>query len=131
MMDDHERLMRAMDHEFIGEIKTLGPILVAEIKRLSADNERLHAKITVCCEACRRPYGDPGWIDVTMPDDQWAMISGRSDGGGILCGACMIERAARLPNRIAVRMRIEFAGDFPAAQRSPLGPDDPMALPSA
>jgi hypothetical protein len=61
-----------------------------------------------CCEDCRRPYGGPDWIDVTVSNDQWAMLAGRSDGGGLLCGACMVRRAAKLPGAVAVRMQIAF-----------------------
>jgi hypothetical protein len=36
-------------------------------------------------------------MDVVVPDDQWAQITGRTDGTGLLCVACILRRASKLP----------------------------------
>ena len=54
----------------------------------------LEAKIeqTVSCEDCSLPYQDFP-MDITIPDNQWTEITGYTEGEGILCGACIIQRA--------------------------------------
>lgn len=49
-------------------------------------------------------------LDIVLTGDQWKMIS--PEEGGILCGACIIKRASRLPNVINVCARIIFSVDY-------------------
>lgn len=66
---------------------------------------------TLCCIDCRMPYGGEGWLDLTIPDEQWALIVG--DAGGILCANCIVRRASKLPGAQAVRARIDFGETLP------------------
>lgn len=61
------------------------------------------------CADCSMQYGGVGWLDVTLPDDQWALIQPRETGGGILCANDIVRRASRLPGAEAVRAVIAFA----------------------
>jgi hypothetical protein len=45
---------------------------------------------------CGMPYAHFP-MDVVVPDDQWTQITGRTDGGGVLCVACIVRRASKLP----------------------------------
>lgn len=47
------------------------------------------------CEDCDRPYGDPGFPDLVIPDKDWNAISTTHDEGGLLCPSCI---CARLEN---------------------------------
>jgi hypothetical protein len=47
------------------------------------------------CDDCKMLYIDFP-MDVVLPDSQWEIISGHSDGGGLLCAACIIKRAAHI-----------------------------------
>lgn len=58
------------------------------------------------CFGCDKPYQDFP-LDVVVPDDQWEAISGRSDGGGILCAACIVERGSKLPGVSVAKLRFE------------------------
>ena len=49
-------------------------------------------------------------LDVVLPDDQWERISGRTDGGGILCAECILARAARLGATVA-KMELDLQND--------------------
>jgi transcriptional regulator with XRE-family HTH domain len=60
----------------------------------------------LCCMDCGMSYLDFG-LDVALPDEQWALVSGRDDGSGILCAACIVKRAAKLPGITVARMRLE------------------------
>ncbi len=51
---------------------------------IDAENVRL-----VCCD-CGREYGDDGWIDVMMTNEQWHAITNGLGHAVYLCGACMI-----------------------------------------
>jgi len=42
------------------------------------------------CRGCGRPYSDPGFPDLIVPDDVWERISPSGDSGGLLCPACII-----------------------------------------
>lgn len=66
----------------------------------------VHICPMVVCRECGVPYETLG-LDITLPDDQWAMIY--PEDGGILCANCIAKRAARLPRAIAIRAYIEFA----------------------
>ncbi len=46
-------------------------------------------------------------MDVTIPDAQWIELTGYVNGEGILCGACLIIRAAKLNKYVAGRLRFE------------------------
>lgn len=48
------------------------------------------------CEDCGLPYTSPQWVDAVVSDDVWERLSGRADGGGLLCLACMDRRAGAL-----------------------------------
>lgn len=61
------------------------------------------------CSDCSMPYGGDGWLDVTLPDDQWVLIQPRENGGGILCANCIVRRASRLNDVEAVRAVIAFS----------------------
>jgi len=56
------------------------------------------------CQDCGRVYGNDGWIDCIIPDEQWVAIGMPADGGGLLCGACTIVRLEKLPGVTHVRM---------------------------
>lgn len=60
------------------------------------------------CMDCSMAYSDFG-LDTTLPDDQWHMINGSPNG--LLCASCIVKRAAKLPGVIAMRVRLEFAGE--------------------
>lgn len=60
----------------------------------------------VGCMDCGMSYLDFP-MDVVLPNDQWALISGRDDGGGILCAACIVKRAAKLKRFTVVKMTLE------------------------
>lgn len=47
----------------------------------------------VGCMDCGMSYLDFP-MDVVLPDDQWALVSGRDDGGGLMCAACIVKRGA-------------------------------------
>ena len=61
---------------------------------------------TVRCADCGKPYRDFP-LDVVLPDHQWALLSGRNDGGGIICASCIIERAAKMPGITVAKMTLE------------------------
>lgn len=60
----------------------------------------------VKCLDCGLPYADFP-IDVVLPDEQWRAITGRTDGGGILCAGCIVARGARLPGATVARMQFD------------------------
>ena len=43
------------------------------------------------CEDCGRPYASQGWVDLVIPDQQWAIIHPEGEGG-ILCAYCICRR---------------------------------------
>jgi hypothetical protein len=45
-------------------------------------------------------------MDVTLPNEQWTVLTGYTDGEGILCGACIIQRA--VGKYIVARLRFEW-----------------------
>jgi hypothetical protein len=61
------------------------------------------------CSDCRLPYSEFP-LDTTLPDEQWLRIN-EGNPGGVLCAACIVRRASRLPGAAAVRARIAFGGD--------------------
>lgn len=58
---------------------------------------------TLACMDCKKSYQDFP-LDVVLPDSQWELISGRKDGGGILCAACIVERASKLEKVTVAKM---------------------------
>ncbi len=60
----------------------------------------------VGCIDCGMSYLDFP-MDVVLPHDQWALISGRDDGGGILCANCIVKRAAKLQRFTVARLTLE------------------------
>jgi hypothetical protein len=61
------------------------------------------------CQDCGRLYGDKGWLDVIIPDEQWQAIGMPNDGGGLLCVDCTVKRGAKLPN--VTHAHLEFQDD--------------------
>lgn len=66
--------------------------------------ERRDNRLT--CMDCSAVYEEFP-LDTTLPDEQWRRIHPRD--GGVLCASCIVKRAAKLPNVVAVRAVIEFA----------------------
>ena len=58
------------------------------------------------CVDCGKLYSNFG-LDMTLSDEQWLLIS--PDREGILCASCIVKRASKLPNAIAIRAQIELA----------------------
>ncbi len=50
----------------------------------------------LACEDCGHLYGNPDWLDTFLSSEQWKLISGHNDGGGILCAGCIVKRAKHL-----------------------------------
>ncbi len=48
------------------------------------------------CYDCDRPYGDPGFPDMLVPDDVWRQISPDGEGNGLLCPSCICGRVHTL-----------------------------------
>lgn len=48
--------------------------------------------IDACCYDCDRPYGDPGFHDLVVPNHVWRRVSPTGDEGGLLCPSCLIAR---------------------------------------
>ena len=46
-------------------------------------------------------------LDTILPDDQWTAITGLTDGSGLLCAMCIVERAAQLPHITVARLTLE------------------------
>lgn len=58
------------------------------------------------CMRCGLAYQDFP-IDVVVPDEQWAAISERHDGSGVMCGTCIIARGSALPGVTVARLQFE------------------------
>lgn len=58
------------------------------------------------CEDCGLLYQDFP-MDITIPDSQWIELTGYVNKEGILCGWCIIKRAANLNKYVAGRLRFE------------------------
>jgi hypothetical protein len=62
--------------------------------------------LSVNCSDCATEYSDPGWVDVSVPDDIWEQINPTDlEGGGLLCLTCMTRRL-RLLGLVDVPMKI-------------------------
>ncbi len=57
------------------------------------------------CEDCGLLYQDFP-MDVTIPNDQWVVLTGYTDGEGILCGSCIIQRG--VGKYIVARLSFEW-----------------------
>jgi hypothetical protein len=64
------------------------------------------AQLKAECEDCHLPY-ESFMLDVTLSDNQWLAIH-PSGKDGLLCARCIVARASRLENVIAVRAVIEI-----------------------
>lgn len=62
--------------------------------RLNGETVATIPPINPVCEDCGKPYSDFP-LDVVLTDDQWSLITERSDGGGLLCAACIVERGSK------------------------------------
>lgn len=58
------------------------------------------------CMRCGKSYEDFP-LDVLVTDDVWQAISGREDGGGVMCVSCMVERGAKMPGVTVARLSFE------------------------
>lgn len=58
------------------------------------------------CEDCYLPYQNFG-MDVTVPNDQWTELTGYTDGEGLLCGPCIIQRGIENEKYGVARLRFE------------------------
>lgn len=58
---------------------------------------------------CNKAYEDFG-LDVVLPNEQWALINPQNDG--LLCVQCMVNRADKLGNIIAIRMNLLTMQDY-------------------
>ncbi len=58
------------------------------------------------CEDCHLLYQNFG-MDVTIPNDQWTELTGYTDGEGLLCGACIIQRGIENEKYGVARLRFE------------------------
>lgn len=47
------------------------------------------------CEDCGRPYSDPGFCDLVVPNAVFAQISDSGDENGLFCPSCLLARLAR------------------------------------
>lgn len=61
--------------------------------------------ITICA-GCMCPLGQ---IDTVLTSEQWQLVCPE---GGELCAACIVQRAAKLPNAINTFLAILFADDY-------------------
>ena len=74
----------------------------------------------VACEDCGRPYLN-FQVDTVLPDRDWKAITGRSDGGGLLCAGCIAARVARLRGVQRLDARIVYKGTIGPAHSSSEG----------
>ena len=58
------------------------------------------------CEDCGMIYENFP-LDVVIPDEQWAQITGYDDGHGILCAACIVKRGTTLPGITVATLKFE------------------------
>lgn len=81
-------------------------MIYSELANLTLSVKRLHEPIenTYACERCGRRDA----LDAVVPDERWEKISGRSDGGGLLCLWCMDELADR--RDAGGEVRLHFCG---------------------
>lgn len=56
------------------------------------DDRRPKRPDPLACYDCGLLYGGPGWIDTTIPREDWEAISPTGGYGGILCITCMARK---------------------------------------
>ena len=66
--------------------------------------------IAVRCMDCGLDYEHDFPLDVVLTKEQWLLI--HPQDGGVLCGNCIVKRAAKLPHVINLTATIKFASDF-------------------
>ena len=83
-----------------------------EVRRMAyeaaANYFDLLEEVPLACRDCGATYHEFP-LDTTLPDDQWLLIN--KGYGGVLCASCIVRRAGKLPQAVAVRACIEFAGE--------------------
>jgi hypothetical protein len=65
------------------------------------------------CDDCGLRYSSFG-VDAVLSNKQWKIVSGRSDGGGMLCANCIAKRAKSLGCArvfISLGLPCELAGE--------------------
>lgn len=101
--DDLPPANRSLMIAVVGRV--CGP-LVVRLAALQREVEQFKLRIpgSYPCQRC----GCRDGLDAVVPDEVWARISGRTDGGGFLCLWCMDETAYRLgmPGEVT----LHFAG---------------------
>ena len=68
---------------------------------VESDGGNGSAQLKAECKDCGLPY-ESFLLDVTLPDEQWLAIH-PSGKDGLLCARCIVARASKLSNIIAVR----------------------------
>lgn len=63
----------------------------------------------LACLDCGMPYSEFP-LDVVLPNDQWEIISGRKNGSGFLCAACIVERASKIKGVTVAKMHFPDLG---------------------
>lgn len=94
-----------------GMVAGSGPEAEAIVRKLARETagvvERTMPEDDVLrCLGCGLPYQDFA-LDVLVPDEVWAAISGRSDGSGVMCAACIVEHGAKLPGVSVAKLVFE------------------------
>ena len=87
-------------------LKTQGDLLVRKGDWVEVNNG-IVSVYTVACTDCGRNYQDFN-LDCTLPDWQWERLVPNSEGGGLLCAQCIVNRADKI-GAVAVRMLIDFS----------------------
>jgi hypothetical protein len=64
------------------------------------------AQLKAVCEDCGLPY-ESFLLDITLPNEQWLAIH-PSGKNGLLCAQCIVARASKLSNIIAVRAVLDL-----------------------
>lgn len=62
--------------------------------------------VVLRCLDCALPYSEFP-LDVNLPRSQWLLIC--PDDRGVLCAACIVKRAARVPGCTVVHMVLEMS----------------------
>lgn len=61
---------------------------------------------TVRCQDCGLLYSlFP--LDVVLPNEQWEAITGYTDGSGILCAMCIVQRGSKLSGVTVAKLVFE------------------------
>lgn len=103
--------------ECSNELRTALIALAAD--KASAALELDRSRTAIACLDCGCDYTKQR-LDVTLSGEQWKMI--HPDIGGVLCAACMVNRASKLPGVITFAARIAFGSDYDKFD-GPLNPE--------